>query len=77
MSSRMAQLLGIPSRPPTYNLIISSRGEHNFAQEVDFSPNGKILYVSRGDPGRHRRLQRRQEDDAVAPPAAEYFGPII
>ena len=37
-----------PKQTALYNLIISSRGEHNFAQEVDFSPNGKILYVSRG-----------------------------
>jgi len=37
-----------PKQAALYNLIISSRGEHNFAQEVDFSPNGKILYVSRG-----------------------------
>ena len=37
-----------PKQAALYNLIISSREEHNFAQEVDFSPNGKILYVSRG-----------------------------
>ena len=37
-----------PKQAALYNFIISSRGEHNFAQEVDFSPNGKILYVSRG-----------------------------
>ena len=37
-----------PRQAALYNLIISSRGEHNFAQEVDFFPNGKILYVSRG-----------------------------
>src|SRR6187397_340978 len=37
-----------PKQAALYDLIISSRGEHNFAQEVDFSPNGKILYVSRG-----------------------------
>jgi DNA-binding beta-propeller fold protein YncE len=37
-----------PKQAAAYNFIISVRGEHNFAQEVDFSPNGKILYVSRG-----------------------------
>lgn len=37
-----------PKQAALYNFIISSRGEHNFAQEVDFSPNGKVLYVSRG-----------------------------
>lgn len=37
-----------PKQAALYDAIIKSRGEHNFAQEVAFSPDGRILYVSRG-----------------------------
>jgi DNA-binding beta-propeller fold protein YncE len=37
-----------PKQASVYDLILSSRGEKNFAQEVAFSPDARTLYVSRG-----------------------------
>jgi DNA-binding beta-propeller fold protein YncE len=37
-----------PKQASVYQTIIALRGEHNYTQEVEFSPDAKTLYVSRG-----------------------------
>lgn len=37
-----------PTQASLYQRIIAARGEYNYAQEVEFSPDARTLYVSRG-----------------------------
>jgi DNA-binding beta-propeller fold protein YncE len=37
-----------PKQAALYSTIIAARGEYNYTQEVEFAPNGRTLYVSRG-----------------------------